>query len=163
LWKYDVDTNAWTPQSAAPVPIGAGGAITTSNIGGADEGTLNVLQGGGASSVWSLDIAANAWKLIDNAPSNVAAGGATANQFNGCDFAFVGGGSSQFFSTGLLSCVADAPNFSLSFDQPSIIIARGTKASVKLNIVRTGSFTGAVRILPPATVPPKIKLPSGPL
>jgi hypothetical protein len=98
---------------------------------------------------------------MDNAPSAIAAGGATSNQFSGCDFAFAGGGSSQFFSTGLLPCLADAPGFSLSFDQPTITTGRGTKVKVKLNIVRTGSFTGDVRIIPPARVPPGIRVPEG--
>lgn len=161
LWKYDVATNTWTHQSDVPAPVGPGGAITSSNIGGTDEGTLNILQGGGVPTVWSLDIAANAWKLMDNAPTDITVGGATSNQFNGCDFAFVGGGSSQFFSTGLLPCVANAPDFSLNFDQPVITTARGTKVKAKLNIVRTGSFTGSIRIIAPATPPPGIKLPEG--
>jgi hypothetical protein len=159
LWKYDVDTDSWIHQSDVPGPVGPGGGITSSNVGGAEEGTLNILQGGESKSVWSLDIAANSWKLIDNAPSVIVAGGATSNQFNGCDFAFVGGGSRQFFSTGLLPCVADAPGYSLSFDQPIISTRRGKKVKVKLNIDRTGSFRGNVRIIPPTTLPTGIKVP----
>lgn len=159
LWKYDVATDNWTHQSDVPGPIGPGGAITAPNVGGTGAGTLNVLQGGESTSVWSLDIAADSWKLIDNAPGAIAAGGALSNQVNGCDFAFVGGESRQFFSTGLLPCVADAPGFSLSFERPTITTERGTKVKVKLNIVRTGSFTGNVRIIPPETVPPGIRLP----
>jgi hypothetical protein len=159
LWKYEVNTNSWTQQSDVPGPVGPGGAITSPNFG--EEGTLNVLQGGESTAVWSLDIAANTWKLLADAPSAIAAGGATSNQFNGCDFAFAGGGSNQFFSTGLLPCVADAPGFSLSFDQPTLTVERGTKVKVRLNIVRTGSFKGNVRITPPETVPPGIKMPEG--
>ena len=159
VWKYDVDTNTWTHQSDAPAPIGPGGAITSPNFG--DEGTLNILQGGMSPAVWSLDISADSWNLIDDAPSGVAAGGATSNQFNGCDFAFVGGGSTQFFSTGLRLCVADAASFSLSFDQPTITAPRGTKVKVKLNVVRTGGFTGNVNVIPPATPPAGIKVPDG--
>jgi hypothetical protein len=162
LWKYDDATNTWAHQNDVPTPVGPGGAITSPNARGADEGALNILQGGGSPSVWSLDISANSWKLIDNAPSAIAAGGATSNQFNGCDFAFVGGGSSQFFSTGLVPCVADALGFSLSFDQPTITTARGRKVNVKLNIVRTDGFTGKIRVIPPTTPPRGIKVPEGP-
>ncbi len=159
VWKYDVDTNIWTHQTDAPAPIGPGGAITSPDFG--DEGTVNILQGGGSSAIWSLDISANSWNLIDNAPSSVGAGGAISNQFNGCDFVFVGGESTAFFSTGLRLCVADAARFSLSFDQPTVAAVRGTKVKVKLNIVRTGGFTGSVKVTPPATAPVGIKLPDG--
>ncbi len=159
LWKYDVNSNSWSHQSDVPGPVGPGGAITSSNVGGADAGTLNILQGGESTAVWSLDIAANSWKMLADAPGAIAAGGATSNQPNGCDFAFAGGGSNQFFSTGLLPCVADAPSFSLSFDQSTLTVERGTKVKVRLNIVRTGSFTGNVRIIAPETVPSGIKLP----
>jgi hypothetical protein len=157
VWKYDVDTDSWTHQSDVPGPVGAGGAITSPNFG--DEGTLSVLQGGGVTSVWSLDIAGNSWKLMADAPGAITTGGALSNQVNGCDFAFVGHGSNQFFSTGLWPCVTDGPRFSMSFAQPTITIGRGTKIKVKLNIIRVGGFTGNVRIIPPETVPAGIKLP----
>jgi hypothetical protein len=158
LWKYDVETNVWTHQSEAPVPIGPGGAIASPNFG--EEGTLDILQGGGTPAVWSLDISSDSWSLIDNAPSGVAAGGAASSQFNGCDLAFVGGGSSQFFATGRHFCVADEARFSLSFDQPTVAAARGTKVKARLNITRGLGFTGGLKVIPPTKLPPAINMPT---
>jgi hypothetical protein len=161
VWKYDVDTNTWTHQSDAPAPIGPGGAITSPNLGtNSGEGTLNILQGGESLAVWSLDIGEDSWKLIADAPDAVTAGGAAASQFNGCSFAFVGGESNQFFSTGARLCIADAPSFSLSFDQSTVTTRSGKKVNAKLNIVRTNNFTGNVRFIPPSPTPAGIKVPS---
>ncbi|MBS1858131.1 MAG: hypothetical protein JST11_22360 [Acidobacteria bacterium] len=74
--------------------------MTSPNIGAM--GTLDLLEGGGASRVWSFDIKAGAWALLENAPEPVRSGGAISNVFNGCDFGFVGEGSSNFFSTGTI-------------------------------------------------------------
>jgi hypothetical protein len=78
----------------------AGAAITSPNIGG--QGTLDVLEGGGASRIWSFDIESDTWTLLDHAPGPVGPGGAISNLSNGCDFAFVGGGRNNFFSTGTI-------------------------------------------------------------
>jgi hypothetical protein len=104
-------------------------------------------------------VAANAWTLIDNTPNAVVAGGAISNQVNGCNFSFVGGGSTEFFSTGLFACLADAPSFSLRFDPPVITATAGRKVKVRLQIVRSGSFTGNVRVQPAGTLPAGIKVP----
>jgi hypothetical protein len=161
VWRYDVDTNTWTHHSDAPAPIGPGGAVASPNVGtAAAGGVLNVLQGGGSQAVWSLDLGANTWTLIDDAPGAVAAGGAVADQTNGCDFAFVGGGSTEFFSTGLRLCKAGARDFSLSFDRPTVTTRGGKKVKVKLNIAREGSFTGVVRFIPPEDAPAGIKVPA---
>ncbi|HWC95990.1 MAG TPA: hypothetical protein VG456_04555 [Candidatus Sulfopaludibacter sp.] len=89
----------------------AGAAVTSPNLG--EEGTLDVLEGGGSSRVWSFDVAANAWSPAGIAPQAVGPGGALSSLFNACDYALVGGGSRSFFSTGtgcdLPSRLADAP------------------------------------------------------
>lgn len=159
VWMYDIDTDTWSHQSDAPTPVGEGGAITSPNFG--VEGTLNVLLGGESSEVWSLDIASNSWTLIYNLPASVTKGGAMSHQFNGCNFVFVGEGSTQFFSTGLRNCVVELPDFSMSFDQPVVTIVRGKKARINLNIARAAGFTGSVSIAPPTTLPKGIKIPKG--
>jgi hypothetical protein len=78
----------------------AGAAITSPNIGGL--GTLDVLEGGGSARIWSFDIESNTWTPLDSAPGPVGPGGAISNLFNGCDFAFIGDGSTNFFSTGTI-------------------------------------------------------------
>jgi hypothetical protein len=159
VWKYDVTLDRWTQQSNVPFAVGPGGAITSPNWGGHDEGTLNVLQGGGTTAVWSLDVAANAWTLIDNTPDAVVAGGAVSSQFNGCDFAFIGGGTREFFAMGARPCVADAPGFSLAFDQPTVTTTAGRKLKVRLQIIGSGGFTGSVRVQYAGDSPPAIKVP----
>ena len=77
-----------------------GAAITAPNIG--VEGTLDVLDGGGSPRVWSFDIFSGTWQALANAPGPVRSGGAISNLFNDCDFAFEGGGSKKFFSTGTI-------------------------------------------------------------
>jgi len=160
LWKYDVATDTWSHQSDVPAPVGPGGAIASPNVGGDPEGTLDILQGGGSSMVWALNVSANAWKMIDVAPGPVTAGGASSSQFNGCDFALLGGSSSQFFSTGLRDCqaVARQPAFSLSFDQPLITATAGTKVAATLNVLRAAGFTGSVTVTPPDTPPRGIRI-----
>ena len=150
VWKYDVATDSWSHQSDVPGGVGPGGAVTAPPYG--REGTLDVLQGGGSATIWSLDIWANTWSTLGDAPDIIQAGGTNSNQFAGCDFAFVGGGSTKFFSTGIRDCKAAAlPDFSLSFEQPSIIASPGTKVKVTLNIVRTRGFAGSITISPVAT------------
>jgi hypothetical protein len=99
IWRYDVETDTW---EALPVPVlepvGAGGALSSPNLG--DEGTLDVLPGGGSSNVHSLDVATNSWTLIATTPSPVGAGGSMSHDFNDCELAFAGAGSTNFFSTG---------------------------------------------------------------
>lgn len=159
VWRYDVATNTWSHKTNVPAPVGKGGAITSPNSG--DQGTLIVLQGGESQAVWSFDISSDSWTSIDNAPEGVTSGGAASSQFNGCDFAFVGGESTQFFSTARHACLADGPNFSLRLDQPVITAERGTKVKVRLSVLRSGSFAGAVKVIPPATAPAGIKVPDG--
>jgi hypothetical protein len=159
VWKYDVPSNSWSHQVDAPDAIGVGGAVTSPNHG--RDGTLDVLQGGGSSAIWSLDIASNTWTRIGDGPAEIRAGGANTAQFNGCDFAFAGGGSSDFFSTGIRDCRATSPaDFSLSFDPPTLGVSPGTKIRAAINIVRTGGFAGSVTLAPPSDPPQGIKLPS---
>lgn len=86
--------------------VGAGGAITAPNIG--QEGTLDVLPGNGSQLVLSLDVASGIWSPVGSAPVPVASGGALSNLFNGCDYAFAGGGSQMFFATGGISWACPA-------------------------------------------------------
>jgi hypothetical protein len=159
IWKYDVATDKWTHQADTPAPVGSGGGITSPNSG--KEGTLVVLQGGGSTAVWSLDIHENIWRTL-NAPSDsVAAGGAISHQFNGCNFVLTGGGSGQFFSTGVRDCEAATPqsDFSMSFHQPTVNVTPGTKVKAQLNISRANGSTGIVTLLPPAAKWPGIIVP----
>jgi hypothetical protein len=150
VWKYDTETNTWSHQADAPAPIGPGGAITSSNSGTGDEGTLIILQGGGSTKVWHLDIKieGNVWREINSAPTGVATGGAIAAQVNGCNFALVGGGSNEFFSTGLRDCLVSevAPDFSINFMQPTMTATPGTKIKARLNITRSNGFTGKITL-----------------
>jgi uncharacterized delta-60 repeat protein len=41
------------------------------------------------------------------------------------------------------------PDFTLSFDQPTVVATRGTKVGVTLNINRIGGFSGDVTLTPP--------------
>jgi hypothetical protein len=159
VWKYDVDTDTWTHQSDTPAPTGPGSGITSPNVG--DEGTLVILRGGGSKAVWSLDIAENSWQSLTASSEPVAAGGAISNQVNGCSFSLVGGGSDQFFSTGIRNCLIPTPqsDFSLSFAQPNVTVTRGTKIKVRLNITRTSGFTGKITLSPPAEKFPGIVVP----
>jgi hypothetical protein len=92
----------WAMPGQLGAGVGAGGALTAPNIG--LEGTLNVLPGDGTRTVWSLDIASNTWTVAGTAPSATVQGGAISNLFNSCDFALVGGGSSDFFQTAGIYC-----------------------------------------------------------
>lgn len=74
--------------------------MTSPNIG--QDGTLDVLVGGGSSAIWSLDIHSGVWRRLGYAPGPVGPGGAISNLSNSCDFAFVGEGSTGFFSTGTM-------------------------------------------------------------
>lgn len=47
----------------------------------------------------------------------------------------------------------DAPDFALSFAQPTVQVQRGTKVSMTLSIDRVGGFDGNVKVKPPAQVP----------
>jgi hypothetical protein len=164
VWKYQGDTDTWTHQADTPAPIGPGGAVATSNVGSGANGTLVILQGGGSTKVWALDveIEGNIWRDINNAPTSITTGGAISGQVNGCDFALVGGGSDQFFSTGLRNCFIPTPqsDFSLSFEQPTVTLTRGTKIKVRLNITRTSEFTGKITLSPPAEKFPGIVVPA---
>jgi hypothetical protein len=98
----------------ARLPFGSahvGTAMTSPNIGG--EGTLDVLEGGGSSRVLSYDIQSGIWQPLTYAPTGVEHGAAISNLFNGCDFAFAGGGSNRFFTTGTIcespGVLADTP------------------------------------------------------
>lgn len=146
LWKYDVATDSWTQQSIIPGPIGPGGSITAPNFG--QEGTLVVLQGGGSRNVWALDVATDSWKSLNSPVDPVAPGGSISNQVNGCSFAIAGGGSSEFFSTGIRDCVAieSDPGFSINFAQPVVTATGGTKIKARLNIVRDAGFTGKITL-----------------
>jgi hypothetical protein len=88
-----------------------GTAMTSPNIG--NEGTLDVLEGGGSSRVLSYDIQSGIWQPLTYAPTGVEHGAAISNLFNDCDFAFAGGGSNRFFTTGTLckssGVLADTP------------------------------------------------------
>jgi hypothetical protein len=102
------DTHPFRPPKAS---VRSGASMTSPNIG--REGTLDILEGAGSSHVWSYDIASDAWSALWNPPVAVTAGGAISNLFNSCDFAFAGGGSRIFFTTGT-NCaepqiLADAP------------------------------------------------------
>jgi hypothetical protein len=46
--------------------------------------------------------------------------------------------------------ITPGPDFSLSFDQATLIGQPGTKARITVNINRTGGFTGNVTVTPPA-------------
>ncbi len=93
--------------------VGAGGAITSPNIG--QEGTLDVFIGNGSRQVVSLDVATNTWTAVGFAPAPIGAGGSLSNLFNSCDYAFAGAQSTAFFSTGGITWLcqnqrlADAP------------------------------------------------------
>jgi hypothetical protein len=154
IWRYDTATDIWSQQGNTPFPIGPGGGITSPNFG--KEGTLVVLQGGGSRNVWSLDVAENSWKSLNSSSDPVTLGGAISNQFNGCSFAFAGGGSNEFFSTGIRDCVVvkTEPDFSMNFTQPTVTTTQGTKFKVQLNILRTGGFTGKITLTP---VSPKLQ------
>jgi hypothetical protein len=163
IWKYDVDTDAWTHHNDTPASIGHGGGITSPNYG--QEGTLVVLQGGGSKTVWSLDIADNKWTNISDSTDPVLAGGAISNQVNGCSFALSGGGSTQFFTTGIRACVTipppplPDPDFSLNFEQPTIVTSTGTKILARLNLIRQNGFTGKITLYLPTVKVPGIKVP----
>jgi hypothetical protein len=157
VWRFDLESEKWSHQADAPAPIGSGGAITSSNSGTGDEGTLIILQGGGSTKVWHLDIKTegNVWREINSAPTSVTTGGAIAAQVNGCNFALVGGGSNEFFSTGLRDCrVETVPDFSINFTQPTVTTTSGTKFKVQLNIIRENGFTGKITLTP---VSPKLQ------
>jgi hypothetical protein len=50
----------------------AGAAITSPNVG--NQGTLDVLEGGGSSRIWSFDIESDVWTPLDNAPGTCRSG-----------------------------------------------------------------------------------------
>jgi hypothetical protein len=158
VWTYNIATNKWSHLTDAPAPIGSGGAITSSNAGTSDEATLIILQGSSSTKAWNLDVntTANVWREISNAPAPVTKGGAISAQFNGCSFGLVGGGSSEFFSTGTLNCflVNPTPDFSLHFTQPTVTVAQPAKVKVQLNILRDNGFTGKITLGP---VSPKLQ------
>jgi hypothetical protein len=108
-----------------------------------------------------LDIDKNLWSNLNDSSEPVTAGGAISNQVNGCNFALVGGGSNQFFSTGVRNCVVPAlqPDFSMSFEHPTVTTAVGTKILVRLNLARTNGFTGKITLSPPTVKLPGIKVP----
>jgi hypothetical protein len=85
--------------------------MTSPNIG--DEGTLDIVEGAGSSRVWSYDISLDSWWALWNPATAVTAGGAISSLTNSCDFAFAGGGSHTFFSTGTMCAtpqiLADTP------------------------------------------------------
>jgi hypothetical protein len=99
VWDYDVASDSWTAIAQVPEPVREGGALASPNIG--QEGTLEVLAGGGSKTVHKLDVASGSWSTLADAPAPVVAGGAISHQFNGCAFAFTGG-TTAFFSTGTL-------------------------------------------------------------
>jgi hypothetical protein len=86
----------------------AGASVTSPNIG-----ALDILAGGGSSRIWSFDFELNTWARLEDAPGHVGLGGAISNLFNECDYAFLGDGSTSFFSTGTIcyspSILASAP------------------------------------------------------
>jgi N-acetylneuraminic acid mutarotase len=169
VWRFDLTSKTWSHLTDAPGPISSGGAITSSNAGSGDEGVLIILQGGDSTKVWNLDVktTANVWREISSAPAPVTKGGAISAQFNGCSFGLVGGGSSEFFSTGTLACflVNPAPDFSLHFTQPTVTVAQPAKIKVQLNILRDSGFTGKITLgpvspkLPGIIVPEDLQLP----
>jgi hypothetical protein len=112
------------PSTGAAVGVGAGGAITAPNIG--QEGTLDVLLGGGSQQVLSLDVFTKTWSAVGSAPSQIGEGGAIASLFNGCDYAFAGGGSTAFFSTGGIPWVCQAGSLT---DAPAPVGAGGALAA----------------------------------
>jgi len=65
------------------------------------EGTLDILEGGESKRVWSFDIGSATWTTMYAAPTAVGSGGSISNLYRDCDFAFVGGGSTKFFATGM--------------------------------------------------------------
>lgn len=48
---------------------------------------------------------------------------------------------------------ADAPDFSLSFANPTVNVSRGQKVTVTLDVNRVGGFDGKVKVSPPPQVP----------
>ena len=46
----------------------------------------------------------------------------------------------------------EAPDFGLSFAEPNVTVARGSKITVTLDIERVGGFAGKVKVTPPAAV-----------
>ncbi len=76
---------------------GIGGGITSPAFG--PDGSLDILQGGGSSTVWSLDVATGNFQILSS-PNPVGSGGAISYLWSGCDYAFTGQGTRTFFSTG---------------------------------------------------------------
>ena len=69
LRKYGIDSAAWTPRTAAPGPVGQGGALTTDGAG-----TIYALRGDNSQAFWADDVATGTWTAKADTGENVTTG-----------------------------------------------------------------------------------------
>jgi Domain of unknown function DUF11 len=142
-----------TRTSASPSVMSSGvvATFTDPNPGAqATEFTTTIDWGDGTTSTGTV--------TITNSPSGLAPQAASA--------AFKVSGSHAFATAGEFAVNATitdkngstatahsratvGPDFSISFDSPTVTAQAGTKARVTVNINRTGGFTGSVTVTPP--------------